>query len=464
MTSPPKAARSWLAVVTALTLSLTTLGVAAPSFGGVGAGSSDRVAARAAAPSYPNPYALFNNPAFANKHGSDRYLQDNIIFNSTAGSTIQMSAYRLIDAQMAAYLVQAAQRGVHVQVLLDGGDPSQRCTEAGCQNPAFQQLEALNTVNATDPLTWLRTCSGIGPGHPTATSTGAGCIGQSLNHNKFLIASNTWLWLGWRSVVEQSSSNDTSTADNVGFNNSLSFMDQPQVTADYQRYFNQLTAAFASTARTATMRFTPKTGDTVDSTTIASHDIESWSFPQTVANDPELSILNGINVRNRCRNTTGNQSGPKRTQVRLAMFHLSAPPNLIRSLVALRRAGCGVQVVYAQISPANLRQLSAVHANLERLCLTPVSTGGRISEFVHSKYLLVAGSDTSLGHNRRITYTGSVNWTRQNLTTADNRLVRYVETAKKSPVYDAYLHNFRVMRRAARTAPVTAARCAATDA
>jgi phosphatidylserine/phosphatidylglycerophosphate/cardiolipin synthase-like enzyme len=464
VTSPPKAARRWLAVATALTLSLTMLGVAAPSFGGVGTGSSDQFVVRAAAASYPNPYALFNNPAFLDKHGSDRYLQDGMIADATVGSTVQMSAYRLIDAQMATYLVQAAQRGVHVQVLLDGGDPSQHCAGAGCQNTAFQQLETLNTINATDPLTWLRTCSGIGPGHSTATGTGAGCIGQSLNHNKFLIASRTWLWLGWRSIVEQSSSNDTSVADDVGFNNSLSFMDQPQVTADYQRYFNKLAAAYASTTPTARMRFTPKTGDTVDTATIATHDIASWSFPQSIANDPELGILSDINVRNGCRNNVGDQTGPKRTQVRLAMFHLSAPPNLIRSLVALRRAGCGVHVVYAQISPTNLRQLSAAHASLERLCLTPASNAGRITEFVHSKYLLVTGSDASLGHNRRITYTGSVNWTRANLTTADNRLVRYVETSKKSPVYDDYLHNFRVMQRAARTAPVTAARCAATDA
>jgi phosphatidylserine/phosphatidylglycerophosphate/cardiolipin synthase-like enzyme len=124
------------------------------------------------------------------------------------------------------------------------------------------------------------------------------------------------------------------------------------------------------------------------------------------------------------------------------MSRINGRTAVMRRLAALRHSGCNVEVAYADIGAGDRRILARAGVGLHRVCLAPVGGAPTISEYLHSKYLLVAGTDTRLGPNRRIVYTGSANLDDQALTRTDDRLERYVEPGGHSPVFDAYFSNF----------------------
>jgi phosphatidylserine/phosphatidylglycerophosphate/cardiolipin synthase-like enzyme len=140
--------------------------------------------------------------------------------------------------------------------------------------------------------------------------------------------------------------------------------------------------------------------------------------------------------------------GSTHTQVYAAVTFISGRPVLIRRLVTLRDAGCSVQVIYSTISAHDRSELRASGVRLYEACPPADAADNETAEFLHSKFFLVDGSDTTVGHSGRIVYTGSENWNDQSLTNADNRMLRDVDTANHdesgaitadSGIYDDYL-------------------------
>jgi hypothetical protein len=381
-----------------------------------------------------------------------------LIENAGPDALLQLTVYRFNDRVTARALFYAARRGVHVEVLLDGGESHLDCHgDPTCVNPSFTILKKLNKINATDPQTWFRTCDGLGPQSPDVpSSSGDGCIGQDLNHNKILLSSDE-SDLNRQSasdVVFQSSSNNTINQYHHALNNALIVAERPTVYQDYEGYFQQLVAASSSTAPTASMRFTAKTGTHIDTTTLPSHDIATWSFPRSPSTDPVADVLGNVRTARHCANAVGGASGPSHTEVHAAISDVNGRPLLMKRLTSLEAAGCRVEVIYASMGSADHHTLAAAGVALHEVCTVLKKNDPRYDaeQYVHSKYILVAGSDRTLGANRRIVYTGSENWTNRALSAADNRMMRYVEPAdvpavkpKNSPLYDTYAANFKAL-------------------
>lgn len=390
--------------------------------------------------------------------------------HSGAQALIQVSLFQIDDTRLTRRLVLAAtQSGAHVEVLLDGKTLGFGCTTPNCLTRSSQALEQLNTINKTDPLTWLRTCNGIGPGQPTPTSTGPGCLGQAMNHNKFFLFSQVASFHGMSNdVVLQSSANDTSSQTRRADNYTMTIGNDPSLYQDYQDYFERLTAAASSTAPTSAQLFTAKTGTQVDSRTVVSHDLETWKFPRAPADDPVARVLGSIRRTHHCRNVVAaGKLGPQHTEIDAAIADVQGRARLLHRLRDLADSGCRVRMVYASMSAADRRALQRDRVQTYRLCTVARKQWGDTNEFVHSKYLLIDGTQPPLGANRRVTYIGSENWTDQALSGADNIMTRYVETAdrpsgpKDSPIFDAFEKNFRQLLHASKQYRETAGGCRA---
>jgi hypothetical protein len=114
----------------------------------------------------------------------------------------------------------------------------------------------------------------------------------------------------------------------------------------------------------------------------------------------------------------------------------------MRRLARLRASGCDVQVAFARIDARDHHILARSGVGLHRVCLARPTRLGKVSDYLHSKYVLIGGMDKKLGANRRIVYTGSDNLDNQALRRTDDRLERYVESGRHSPIFNAYLNNF----------------------
>jgi hypothetical protein len=452
------------------------------------ASASGRTVSGESAPDYPSrlkPYVrtMFNDPSVAD---AQPWVLGNIGRNELSLATyasnfrrslVQVSLYRITDNLLAESLVNDASNGATVQVLLDGSAQTRGCHgEAGCVNHTFQILEQLNTINQQPGRsgTWLKTCAGYGPGHPTPIAgAGNGCLGQTLNHNKFILASQTLLQhhtgpISIKDVVFQTSSNDDDDQYYEAFNNALIIADRPAVYHDYQRYFDREAAAYRSTQRRTSQVFTDRTGTATDDWTLANHDIETLSYPRAPDDDPLQTALQSVSTRDHCANQATTPGSPARTTIDLGMFEVDGPKSTLAELAHLASAGCPVHIVYTNISHTAYRILHRHNISLQQLCTTATSYNPNLKEapsryFVHSKYLLIVGTTRPLGRNRRIVITGSDNLGTGSLTHADNRDIRYVEPARKAPVFTAYQSNFQQMRQLGAHKPELGYACSAKD-
>jgi hypothetical protein len=421
--------------------------------------------------------ATFNHPSQGSaQQGTDwRAIADdefgmaaNAIPPGFSNYELQVSMFRVSDTILAQALVDDANQGATVQVLLNGAAETLGCRgKSHCVSPTFAILEQLNTINhqAGRSATWLRTCAGYGPDHPNPqVGAGNGCLGQSLNHNKFMLASHG-TWGGselLQDVVLQTSSNDVNNQAIDAFNNELMVANRPALYHDYQRYFARLAAAYRSTKPTSSQRFTERTGAHIDDRTLSGHDIETLSYPRAPDDDPLLAALRSVSTAHRCANRSTAPDSPAHTTVYLGMFDIKGRGDTLHELAQLARAGCRIHIVYTTINPAAYRTLHRHRISLQQLCTTHTMLH-RARYYVHSKYLLVSGTTRALGRDRRIIYTGSENLTSGSLTDADNRDIRYVEAASDAPIYSAYLANFEQMNALGADKPELGYRCSATD-
>jgi hypothetical protein len=375
------------------------------------------------APTQTAAEVWFDEPGVSSGSNDIATIEARVINHATAGSLVVASVFRITALDFAVRLVAAARRGVHVEVLLNGGND---CTKSsGCPQAPVKQLASLN--NLGDPQSWLRTCDGGTPAnHEVATSHGPGCIGQALNHNKFFAFASTSLDPGANApLVLQTSTNNTTGQYQHAWNDALLLSAQPAAYEDYLRYFRRMVHAAASSAPTHTMYFTPRSGTTVDTTTIAQHDIETWSFPRAPSDDPVADELHKIPTAHRCSNpvATG-ASGPSHSHVYAAVAFINGRPLLMKQLVTLQESGCVVQLIYTTISSHDRKVLTAGGVQLFQAC-APADMENDETE----------------------------NWNTQSLSSADNRMVRYVEaatppgsTASSSPLFDDYMTRWQELR------------------
>jgi hypothetical protein len=269
-------------------------------------------------------------------------------------------------------------------------------------------------------------------------------------------------------VVLQTSANDDQHQYDDAFNNALIIANRPAVYHDYQRYFAREAAAFDSTKPSSAQLFSRSSGTTVDTRSLGGHHIETVSYPRAATNDPMVTALKSVSTARRCANRATTPGSPAHTTIDVGMFAISGRAAALHELTHLAAAGCPVHIVYTNISRAAYRTLHRPNISLQQLCTkdTTVATGDEKQQaryYVHSKYLLIAGTIRGLGRDRRIVYTGSTNLGTGSLIDADNRDIRYVEPATKAPIFSAYRTNFRQLRKLGADKPELGYGCSAKD-
>jgi phosphatidylserine/phosphatidylglycerophosphate/cardiolipin synthase-like enzyme len=399
----------------------------------------------------PGPVAVaFNDPREPAVSGGPGQLHIRDVIDAelnaaAPGSTLQVAMYRWQLGGMAQTVVAEPARQVHTQVLLDGSVYRNGCPPGNECSKTFATLSVLDD-QLTDPDTWLRSCDGYAPGNPIPDRRGAGCVGQHLNHNKVILLSQSDFPDGSQATdtVIQSSANLDPISESSGYNNALVISGNSRLYADYEQYFQRLVSVSASNASTASMRFTHATGDHTITSTIGTHDIQTYSFPRAHNDDPIARQLSHVEARHSCA-----LSGGRVGHIDVAMTDISARHRIIRQLDRLSRGGCSVWVAYTRLSAGDHRWLSRAGVHTRQVCVNiPSSADGTRNypfrhAFIHDKYVLVDDRDTVLGKSeRRFVITGSDNWNEGSLLYADDRDIRYVEPVGDSPVFDSYLGEF----------------------
>ncbi|SCL17044.1 phospholipase D-like domain-containing protein [Micromonospora inyonensis] len=344
--------------------------------------------------------AVFNNPAAGDPTAVVRQVC-NLVKQAPAGSRIRIAHFVVsgeAGLDFATELVAAHQRGVHVQLVLDGWQ---------VPNPAVEALRAEFGTDRSAP-SFLHVCSRLSPEGNTAS-----CLGTKGNHNKFYLFSET----GGRSdVVLQSSANFTDLNSRTYWNNAVTFVENRRLYAAYDRYFGELAAE----------QHADHHDDTV-TTGMPGGSVTAYFFPR-VEGDPVIDHLAKVGC------TTA-------ATIRIGMSEWDTYRlPIAQRLVELAGQGCQVRIVHGLMAD-EVRTVLSAHPNI---ALRELDSANVLPGRIHSKYLLVEGNvdgDT----DARWVLTGSPNFNQTSLRRNDEAMVR---TNIRS-VYQQYRNSFEQMYAAA---------------
>lgn len=332
------------------------------------------------------------------------------------GSTIKVAVYHVWEASVVNALVAAKDRGVNVEVLLDESSISDRPT-----NTSYNSLAAALGTDRTKG-SYVATC-------PVDKSClGDPKYGQSIMHNKF------WLFSaveGATNVVVQTTSNSTPSAHTKFFNDALLLPNNPTMYDAYADYFDTMVA---------------KDWASWEYRTVSNGLYKAYFFPRagnTRATDTVYSVLNNVQC------TYKNSAGvTQRTWVRVSIFKITRLA-IAEKLVALKKAGCNVSIVYAESDSA--KSSGGTAGTWEKLhtsggptvrCYNddrdPLNPGQKLTTpyIIHSKYILIDGAYD--GVRNKISFTGSGNYTGPALRENDESIVKVDDDA----VHDMYRAHF----------------------
>ena len=335
---------------------------------------------------------------------------------AAAGSDIRIALRSFLEPGLAEDLVEAKGRGVRIKVIVDHAR-----TEG---HPEWESLAKAFGTNRSKS-SWVHRCT-----------KGGACIGignaSTHHHNKIFLFSSTG---GRSNVVVQSSANISRTNRTRGWNNAITFVENPGLYNGYLGYFDDL----------ARMRKNPDYYRTWTAGDARLHFFPRAPRPGHRGTDTATdSIYQELeNVRCTGNTTVGTRDG--RTVLRVAMFAFTRSL-VARKLQELDDKGCYVSVVYTDASASTLERLKKPTANggVDLWQYKDTRDGEEVEIYQHSKYLLVEGNYRGRP-NQKITFTGSHNYSYVGLRGNDETLLEVDGAA----VHDAYRANFLELRRAA---------------
>ncbi|MGW7433204.1 phospholipase D-like domain-containing protein [Streptomyces sp. NPDC054861] len=368
--------------------------------------------------------AIFNNPLGTTaEQQAIRTQLLQYIGSSPTGSSIKVGLYHFWDSEMAQALADAhTLRGVAVQIILDESTVSSR--------PSDSSYGILSQAlgNDTTRDSFVSTC-------PAGKSClGRPEFGKSINHNKFWLFSQVD---GATDVVVQTSSNLSPSAYSALWNDAYVLTYNTGIYQAYGRYFDALVGQSWSTWAYTSEAFSP---------------YKAYFFPYypgtSNSTDTIWNTLDNVTC-----NYTASDGTATHTKIRVGMFKFTRQA-IADKLVALKKAGCTVELVYTETDSAASSADGATPGTWEKLHsvpgLTPVcynhdhdgktATSRRI---MHSKYLLIDGKYD--GAIKRVMWTGSHNYTGPALRENDEALLKIDIAA----VHDAYLTQFNTAKAAA---------------
>ena len=339
----------------------------------------------------------------------------NLTRQAAAGSDIRIALRSFIEQGLADDLVAARARDVRIKVIVDYGKT--------VGNPTYDLLvKTLGTDKRKS--SWVHRCT-----------KGDACIGtgdSAHHHNKIFLFSSTG---GRSNVVVQSSANMTVTNRTRGWNNAITFVENPGLYNGYLGYFDDLAA----------MR---KTNDYYRTWTAGNAKL--YFFPRAASpgarstdtgTDTVYSVLDNV----RCTGNTRVGTRDGRTVIRIAMYSFTRSL-VARKLQELDGEGCHVSVVYSDASAATLERLKkpTAYGDVGLWQYNDTRDGEEVPIYLHSKYLLIEGNYLGVP-NRKVTFTGSHNYSYSGLRENDETLLK----VDGPEVHDAHLANFLEVRRSA---------------
>jgi PLD-like domain len=305
-----------------------------------------------------------------------------LLAQAVPGSTVYFSIFTLTRMNIAEALIDASQRGVSINILIDE-----------------HSIEAKATRHLHDRL----------PKDVTITADGA--IGNNNNHNKFLLLER--LENGNRKVVWQSSSNFTNTQQHL-HNSSVVIREDTPLYKAYESYWKDMAAGKqdlnynrSESGQTATVHFSPRSD--FDTHLQALEDIECTE-------DSTIHFLYSIWTRYRSE--------------------------IIDRIEELVEEGCTVNAIIDQEASTVGPLLERAGANVLEYPHYTHQQGPNPDQItnIHSTSMLIEADFTTDGgtKRRRLVYTGSQNLSGPGLANNDEALLEIED----SDVYRQFLNDW----------------------
>ncbi|MEU1409229.1 phospholipase D-like domain-containing protein [Streptomyces sp. NPDC005728] len=338
------------------------------------------------------------------------------INQSPSGSSIKASVYHFWDTELGQAIANARARGVDVQLMMDESDVSDNADD-----PTYGILKtALGTDRTQSSFVGLCPVDKSCLGEPSQ--------GASINHNKF------WLFSqldGAYDVVVQTSSNLTPSSYSRFWNDAYVVPSNVTIYTAYSNYFAKLVGQDWANWQYSTTTSSP---------------YKAYFFPRPADDPSPGDTITGVLDNVTCTYTQDGTT--KHTKVRVGMFKLTRLP-VAQKLVALKTAGCTVDIVYSQTdSGSSSGTWETLHASggptLHCYNWDDDSDPDTPSRIIHSKFLLIEGKyDGATG--QKVLWTGSHNYTGPALTKNDEALLKVDSDAD----HDAYVTDFNAVKAAA---------------
>ena len=353
--------------------------------------------------------ATFNDPA--GDSAAQSRIRDHVvdlIQGAAEGSDITVGLYTITDDTVAAELVAAKNRGVHVKVILDHASVT---VDGG-------EYQTLANGLGTDrgQSSWVFACP-----------AGRGCLGTRvlpndadgpINHNKFFLFSSTG---GASNVVVQTSANMTSVQRTDLFNNAVTIVDSGLYDI-YQTYWADLLKYGTSSSGLSNYYKTPSSGG-----------YKAYFFPRKEASG---SDYNNNAATDTVKLILDNVSCSGGTEIRMAA-NLFTRKEVASKLVSLVNGGCKVYLAFDGNSGSMGKTVeSIVSGKLTKRvqCYENRSSGNKVG--LHSKYFLISGTYDGKS-NQKLLWTGSHNYTYPALRANDETLLKI----NNSTLYSQFKEN-----------------------
>jgi phosphatidylserine/phosphatidylglycerophosphate/cardiolipin synthase-like enzyme len=337
--------------------------------------------------------AIFNDPTVpAKQHVIVNHIRS-LIQGAATGSSVRMAIYHFSDANVAADLVAAHNRGVDVRIVQDFSD------------------------SATAASKTLKTALGS---RVTVCTKDRACIGNAgtpIMHNKFFLFSNT---SGSTNVVVQGSANLNAGNSTRLWNNAVTLVGNTALYNSYLGYFNDLSAK-------------AKNNDYYRSANAGN--AKTYFFPRAGSDESSDTIYNMLNENVTCEGNSSVGTETGRTIIRIAMWYFSRD-DIARKLRQLADQKCWIEVVHTTLDAGSRGHL----AGHDRIVLYQIAG----TYEVHSKYMLIEGTYAGKKDTKWV-MTGSHNYSTAALRENDETLLRI----ESGPIHDQYRSNFWALREAA---------------
>lgn len=359
----------------------------------------------------PTYGARFNNPQGddAQKWALMNPLIDSIC-STPKGAVIRIAIFSISVERFADALIEAHQRGVHVQVLMD----------AHAQNGLWRRLAGnLNTRTSASDKSFAKTCPG-------------GCLtwyeGSSL-HAKIYMFSTAGKA---KAVTVLSSANPTNSQALVASNNNYTNVESstkgPLYTA-HRKYFEVMTAAATDSSK--------RNFNYYRSAANSSGTHRVWFFPRSGYGNSNDTVWNTLD------NVGCSKTASRTSTVRIAMFQWTAGrKNIADKLVSMGKAGCKIDILWtAGAVDSEIKTALASKTNV-RVSDTSVDVNGdgTADHYTHNKYWLIDGFYN--GSRVKYSITGSVNFTSNGQRWNNEVMERLTSTTN----YNAFLNDWNAVR------------------